>query len=110
MPLYDLYHPHWSACESFWTNGCNDAPYAHIGGLEGGQGAKKHQKVGVFSHFTGFFARGTFQSLLVVSIAYKKFWHKILRRLRPLLTMCGALGSHRIEKIAKKSAQIPPFW
>ena len=74
-------------------------------------GGKKPSKKGwFFSLFLIFFARGTFQRLLVVSIAYHNFWHKISGRLRPLPTMCGALGSHRIEKIAKKSAQIPPFW
>ena len=73
-------------------------------------GGKKTSKKGwFFSLFLIFFARGTFQRLLVVSIAYQNFWHKILGRLRPLPTMCGALGSHRIEKSTKKSAQIPPF-
>ena len=66
-------------------------------------GGKKPSKKGwFFSLFLIFFARGTFQRLLVVSIAYQNFWHKILGRLRPLPTMCGALGSHRIEKTAKK--------
>ena len=110
MPLYDLYHPHWSVCERFWTNGRNDAPKAHIRGLEGGQGAKTVKKWVFFSHFRSFLLAGPFQSLLLVSIAYQNVWHKILGRLRPLPTMCGALGSHRIEKNAKKSAQIPPFW
>ena len=63
-----------------------------------------------FSLFRIFLARETFQSLQVVSIAYQNVWHKILGRLRHLPTVCGALGSHRIEKTAKKSAQIPPFW
>ena len=74
-------------------------------------GGKKPSKKGGFLAISWFFfAHGTFQRLLVVSIAYQNFWHKILGRLRPLPTMCGALGSHRIEKTAKKSAQIPPFW
>ena len=70
---------------------------------------KNVKKGWFFSHFMIFFARGTFQRLLVVSIAYQNFWHKILGRLRPLPTMCGALGSHRIEKTLKNPLRFHPF-
>ena len=73
-----------------------------------GQGAKNRQKeVGLISHFRVFFAPETFQCLLLVSIAYHNFWHKISGRLRPLPTMCGALGSHRVEITWKKHCL---FW
>ena len=52
--------------------------------------------------FGDFFTTETFQSHLVVSIAYQNVRHEILSNLRHFPTKCKAIRRHRSTKIAKK--------